>query len=115
MNPHTILVVDDDVDIRDSLRDALGDEGYTVRLASNGKEALDLLPSLKRPYGIILDVSMPEMNGTEFYQEMRSVPAFADIPVLILTSDPARAPKGLPMMKKTVDLDRMLTMVAALF
>ena len=115
MNPNTILVVDDDRDIRESLRDALGDEGYTVRLAANGEEALALLPGLKRPCGVILDLTMPVMNGTEFYQAMMAVPVLADIPVLILTSDPWRAPKGLPMMKKTINLERMLETVAALF
>jgi CheY-like chemotaxis protein len=114
-NLNSILVVDDDADMRESLRDALVDEGYTVLLASNGQEALDLLPSLQRPCGIILDIAMPVMTGTEFYGAMRAVPIWADIPVLILTSDPSRAPRGLPMMKKTVNLERMLATVAALF
>jgi CheY-like chemotaxis protein len=115
MNPNTILVIDDDVDIRESMRDALGDEGYRVVLASNGKEALDLMPGLRRPYGIILDITMPVMNGTEFYNRMRAVPDFDDIPVLVLTSDPRRAPLGLATMKKTVNLERMLETVATLF
>ena len=114
LSPNTILVVDDDADIRESLRDALGDEGYAVRLASNGKEALELLTTLKRPRGIILDLTMPVMSGTEFYQAMRAVPALADIPVLISTSDPSHAPTGVPVMKKPVSLKRLLATVAAL-
>jgi CheY-like chemotaxis protein len=115
LTPNTILVVDDDADIRESLRDALGDEGYAVRLASNGREALELLTTLKSPRGIILDLTMPVMSGTEFYQAMRAVPALANIPVLISTSDPSHAPTGVPVMKKPVSLKRLLATVAALF
>jgi CheY-like chemotaxis protein len=114
LNPNTILVVDDDADLREALRDVLSEEGYAVVLASNGREALGLLPSLKRPCGIVLDIAMPVMNGTEFYDAMSGLPAFADIPVVVLTSDLSRAPSGLPKMIK-VSLDRLLSMVAALF
>jgi CheY-like chemotaxis protein len=114
MTPNTILVVDDEADIRESLRDALGDEGYAVRLAANGKEALHLLSTLNRPGGIILDLTMPVMNGTEFYNAMRAVPALADIPVVISTSDPYRAPSGVPVMRKPANLEQLLSMVDAL-
>lgn len=115
MTLNTILIVDDEADIRESLGDALGDEGYAVRLASNGREALELLSTLKRPGGIILDLTMPVMNGIEFYNAMRAVPALADIPVVISTSDPSRAPSGVPVMRKPVKLEQLLGMVAALF
>jgi CheY-like chemotaxis protein len=111
---NTVLVVDDDVDLRESLGDVLRDEGYAVALASNGKEALALLPGLKRPCGVVLDIAMPVMNGTQFYQEMRAVPAFADISVVIFSCDPSQGPSGLPKMRKT-SLERVLSMVAALF
>jgi CheY-like chemotaxis protein len=114
LSQNTVLVVDDDADLREALRDLLRDEGYAVTLASNGKEALELLPSLKRPCGIVLDIAMPVMSGTEFYQAMIAIPAFADIPVVVLTTDPSRAPSGLPKMKK-INLERLLAMVAALF
>lgn len=114
LNPNTVLVVDDDADLREALRDVLRDEGYAVVLASNGKEALGMLPSLKRPCGIVLDIAMPVMNGAEFYDAMSGLPAFADIPVVVLTSDLSRAPSGLPKMIK-VSIERLLAMVAALF
>jgi CheY-like chemotaxis protein len=111
---NTVLVVDDEADIRESLRDALADEGYAVRLASNGKEALALLSTLRRPGGIILDLTMPVMNGLEFYGAMRAVPAWADIPVVISTSDPSRAPSGVPVMRKPANLEQLLATVGAL-
>jgi CheY-like chemotaxis protein len=111
----TVLVVDDEADIRESLRDALGDEGYSVVVASNGKEALQILPELKRPCAIILDVIMPVMSGTELYEALQATPALADIPVLMSTSDPSRAPSRVPVMKKPINLDRLLTALAGLF
>jgi CheY-like chemotaxis protein len=111
----TVLVVDDEADIRESLRDALSDEGYAVVVASNGKEALNLLPDLPRPCAVIIDIIMPVMSGTELYETMSASPALANIPVLISTSDPSRAPRRLPVMRKPVNLDRLLTAIAALF
>lgn len=115
MSGRTVLVVDDELDIRESLRDALKDEGYDVHLASNGREALDLLPRLPRPCAVILDIIMPIMNGAEAYRAIRSTPALADIPILISTSDPSRAPAEAVVMKKPINLDRLLSQVSGLF
>ena len=115
MKMKTVFIVDDDADVRESLADALGAAGYTVLLASNGKEAFGLLPTLQRPCAILLDLTMPVMNGIEFHKALRAAPAWDDIPVLISTSDPASAPKGVPVMKKPVSLASLLTRVAALF
>lgn len=115
MTQKTVLVVDDEADIRESLKDALGEEGYEVVLAANGKEALQLLPGISRPCAVILDIIMPVMSGTEFYEAMQAMPALADIPVLMSTSDPSRAPRRVPVMKKPINLDRLLTAVAGLF
>jgi CheY-like chemotaxis protein len=115
VSARTVLVVDDEADIRESLRDALGDEGYAVVVAANGKEALEILPALPKPCAVILDIIMPVMSGTELYEAMRTTPALADIPVLISTSDPSRAPGRVPLMKKPINLDRLLDAVARLF
>ena len=59
-----ILVVDDDPDIRDSLREVLEDEGYDVASVGNGREALDYLKQASpRPWVILLDLMMPVMDG----------------------------------------------------
>ena len=111
----TVLVVDDEPDIRESLRDALEDEGYRVAVARNGREALETLSTLEKPVAIILDIIMPVMSGTEFYAAIQADPRFADTPVLISTSDASRAPSGVLLMKKPIDLDRLLDTVAKLF
>lgn len=111
---NTVLVVDDDSDLRESLGDVLRGEGYAVTLAANGREALELLPGLRRPCAVVLDMTMPVMSGTEFYMAMSKVPALADIPVVVLSCDPSLAPSGLARMKK-ITVERLLTMVAKLF
>lgn len=115
MKQNTLLVVDDDADLGESLREAFEDEGYAVVLASNGREALRLVPGLARPCGIILDMAMPVMDGATFYRALKAVPEWADIPVLVSTSDPQRAPSGVPIIAKHATLARLLAMVAALF
>ncbi len=115
MSQKTVLIVDDELDIRESLADALTYEGYSVQMATNGKEALALLPKLPRPCVVILDIIMPVMNGDEAYRAIRATPELADIPILISTSDPSRAPSNATVMKKPINLDRLLTTIAALF
>ncbi len=113
-NGNAVLVVDDDADLRESLGDVLRAEGYAVTLAANGREALALLPALKRPCAVVLDMEMPVMNGAQFYRAMSGMPALRDIPVGILTCDPALAPSRLPKMKKT-SVEQLLKMVSGLF
>jgi len=85
----TVLVIDDDHDIRGSLSRALEDEGYTVELADNGKTALDALRagSCSRPSLIFLDLMMPVMDGFLFRREQMCEKALADIPVVVLSAD----------------------------
>jgi DNA-binding response OmpR family regulator len=80
-----ILVVDDDALIRDTLATALGDEGYVVRVAPNGRTALSSIGNW-RPDLIVLDLMMPVMNGVEFRAAQRSAADTAQIPVIILSA-----------------------------
>lgn len=111
MSPRTILVVDDDEDIRESLRDVFEDAGYQVRCAANGLEGLKLLRAWERPAVIVLDMFMPLMRGDELYDAMQADPQLADIPVIVSTSDPSRAPKGVPLLRKPINLQTMLDTV----
>jgi signal transduction histidine kinase/DNA-binding response OmpR family regulator len=80
----TILVVDDDTPIRSLLRQELGDAGYQVKEAANGKEALDLV-RVSKPDLIILDVMMPEINGFDVAAVLKNDPSTMDIPIIILS------------------------------
>jgi CheY-like chemotaxis protein len=113
--PRQLLIVDDEVDLLESLSDAFTDAGYVVRTAVNGKDALEKLPLMGRPCALILDLVMPIMNGNELYARMKADPRYSDIPVLVSTSDPSRCPSGVPYMRKPVNLDVMFETVNRLF
>ncbi len=115
----TILVVDDDLEIRETLRDVLEEEGYRVESAANGAEALLLL---RRPDAppvspdlILLDLMMPEMNGWQFCEAQRGDPALSSIPVLIISAASLGAARGSvagnPLLKKPIELERLLAAV----
>jgi CheY-like chemotaxis protein len=83
-----ILVVEDDPDIRESVVEILEDDGHVVTSAGDGREALDALQSASpAPDLILLDLMMPVMSGYQFREEQLKLPAFASIPVLIVTAD----------------------------
>jgi two-component system chemotaxis response regulator CheY len=87
-NPaNVVLVVDDDPDILEALSEILEAEGFEIRRARNGKEALERLEP-EPPHLILLDLMMPVMDGWEFAQRMRQrPPAIARIPVIVLSAD----------------------------
>ena len=119
MARHCVLVVDDDEDIRESLRDFLEDHGYDTMGAGDGREALDKLDGNQvRPCLIVLDLMMPVMDGRTFRDEQVRNPSLADIPVVIISAfrDSAnvardlRVPNHLP---KPLNLDALLQMIRA--
>jgi CheY-like chemotaxis protein len=106
---HTVLVVDDEPGVCEILKDILEDEGYAVGVASDGRQALDLLRDLpEKPCVVILDLIMPVLDGNAVYRAMKADPGLADIPILITTSDPSRAPSGALIMRKPVGVDLLL-------
>ncbi|OBF04175.1 DNA-binding response regulator [Mycobacterium sp. ACS4054] len=78
-----ILVVDDDRAVRESLRRSLSFNGYSVELAHDGVEALELIAS-DRPDALVLDVMMPRLDGLEVCRQLRSTGD--DLPILVLTA-----------------------------
>ncbi len=81
-----VMVVDDDMDIRCGIADALELEGYEVVQARDGLEALQKLRHPLRPAAIILDLMMPGMNGWRFREEQRRDPELASIPVIVISA-----------------------------
>lgn len=106
-----ILIVDDEQDLLDSLAEFFQDEGFSVATARNGAEALAQLGNSDLPSVVILDLLMPVMSGIEVYETMQSNPRLARLPVVVSTSDPSRAPSGVLIMKKPVNLARLLSTV----
>jgi CheY-like chemotaxis protein len=85
VNCKSILIVEDDQDIRETLEDTLREEGYVVATAANGKEAMERLKDLPPPL-ILLDMMMPIMNGWEFLEAQKARAEFADIRVVVLSA-----------------------------
>ncbi|MEW6056608.1 MAG: response regulator [Bdellovibrionota bacterium] len=81
-----VLLVEDDRDIREAVRDLLELEGYTVVTAENGREALRILSDDFAPKVILLDFLMPVMNGIEFLNEKRKREKISKIPVILLSA-----------------------------
>jgi PAS domain S-box-containing protein len=83
----TILVVDDDDDVRDALVETLVERGFIVESADNGAAALELLRRSPTPPSVILlDLMMPVLDGYGFLEEQRGDPTLAAIPVVIVTA-----------------------------
>jgi CheY-like chemotaxis protein len=111
-----ILVVEDDESIRESLRDVLELEGFSVVQADNGRSALDLLEAGLAPSLVLLDLMMPVMNGLQLLARLRASQMFASLAVIIVSAWP---PSGLDLpgptqgfVKKPVDLDVLLAAIA---
>jgi len=82
-----ILVVEDDAAIRKALAALLEAEGYHVQCAGDGREALARLRQPPHPRVILLDLSMPVMDGWQFRSVQRQSPSLADIPVILLSAE----------------------------
>jgi CheY-like chemotaxis protein len=82
-----ILVVDDDAAIREAMRDTLEDEGYEVATAVCGADALTYLRTHAPPALIFVDWNMAPMNAPQFMTEFAKEPAFAHVPVVLITAD----------------------------
>ncbi|MHB1652135.1 MAG: response regulator [Desulfitobacteriaceae bacterium] len=81
----TILVVDDEEPIQELLRFNLEKEGYLVRVAGDGAGALNLVEK-ELPDLVVLDVMLPGMDGLEVCRQLRMMPKFQDLPVIMLTA-----------------------------
>ena len=110
-----VLVVEDDLDIREALTTILEMRGYNATSAGNGKEALEYLESGPTPDLIILDLSMPVMGGREFRSKQLMNPQIKHIPVVVVSalSDQIDVDAD-AIMVKPVDLDGLLTTVTAI-
>ena len=86
MAKREVLVVEDDVDLRESLSQALQDHGFAVTQAGNGQQALDLLHSGIRPAVILLDLMMPVLSGWELRDVLRDDPELSRIPTLVISA-----------------------------
>lgn len=112
----TVLLVEDNDDVREMMSLALQLSGNVVITASNGREALTILRDRPPPCVILLDLMMPVMDGRAFRDAQRHDAALADIPVIVVSADARGAEKAHQLgatasVSKPIDLDLLLELV----
>jgi CheY-like chemotaxis protein len=112
-----ILVVEDRRVIREGMVRALSHEGFVGIPAANGQEALDYLKGGGEASVIVLDMTMPVMNGWAFRKEQQDDPQIATIPTIILSGLENRPVEGAApaaILQKPVDIDALVTVIRSL-
>jgi CheY-like chemotaxis protein len=110
----SVLIVEDDGDIRQAIAELIEDEGYACRVASDGLEALAAL-NLERPDLLIADLLMPLMSGIDLLARLREHPSYRDIPVIAMTAANDRmlgVKLDVPVLQKPIDLFLLSKMLA---
>jgi len=110
MRQFRLLIVDDDRDTRETLRETLEDEGYTVAVAANGAEAMNKLEE-RPPRLVLLDLMMPIVDGWEVLDRMRADPALAEVPVCICTALSTPAARADCVLHKPFCVDDVMDVV----
>jgi signal transduction histidine kinase len=114
MSSKSILVVEDDFDIRETLSALLEDRGYTVSTCANGLEALAHLRSARSTDIVLLDLMMPVMDGWQFRVAQKRDPALAQIPVIAISANgtpKAAAIDADAYLQKPIDIDALLAAI----
>jgi CheY-like chemotaxis protein len=90
----SVVVVDDDADVRETVRTLLEARGYRVLTAGNGHEALELLSTHGAPGLILLDLCMPLMSGEQLLGRLQGHPALRETPIVVVSGRDEPPPAG---------------------
>jgi DNA-binding response OmpR family regulator len=82
----TVFVIEDDRIVAAMVKHLLARQGYNVISASDGREALEMIAGGESPELVLLDVMLPFIDGFELIAQIRSTPAWASVPIVMLTS-----------------------------
>lgn len=112
----SVLIVEDDADVRETMAEVLESEGFAVQSAREGREALELLHGGARPDLILLDLMMPGMNGWELRAELDQQRDLAAIPVIVVSAmdpgpDRGSVLRAAGFLKKPFTLSSLLTAI----
>jgi DNA-binding response OmpR family regulator len=114
MAPNRVLLVEDDLDVRDTLQDLLESEGLDVIPAANGKQAIDFL-TLNDPPGadlVILDLMMPLVSGWQVLEVLTSDKTLRRIPVIVLSALPVTRPeRALEIVRKPFAFETLVASI----
>ncbi len=117
---HTVFIIEDDKDIRETLAEYLQSEGFDVVQAINGKDALETLKSSPSPCLFLLDLFMPVMNGNQFLEIVKDDNSeHREVPVLVFSAAPQEEEEVKKVhkwvsgvLKKPFDIDEVLVSVS---
>jgi CheY-like chemotaxis protein len=108
----TVLIVEDHCRSRDLLKNLVEKEGRAVVTAGDGRNGLECARSIPPPSLILLDLSMPRMNGWEFLQHKTADPTIAGIPTIVLSGSSGAVPAGaMSSLSKPVDVERLMALI----
>lgn len=113
---HCVLVVEDDPDTREAMTLILEGTGYSVCAAEHGAEALARLRGGLTPCVIVLDLTMPVMDGWTFCEETQKDPALATVPIVVVSAVPRKAApdstaRAVARLTKPLDVRKLLVEV----
>jgi CheY-like chemotaxis protein len=109
----TVLVIEDESDLREMMREALELNGYAVVTAVDGQDALDKISGIENLGLVILDLLMPVMNGWDFVERMRQRDELASVPVVVHSSAPSPAIPGVTrILQKPLLFERLISVVS---
>jgi CheY-like chemotaxis protein len=118
MAQKTVLLVEDDPDIRDIVQDVLEAEGYDVVPASHGRQALEFLSGAReseRPDLVILDMMMPLVDGRHVLDAIRNNQSLSSVPVVVMSAVAHEKPAGAAaFLRKPFSLDTLFEAVHTL-
>ena len=114
--PQRILVVEDDLAIREAMVEVLGELGYEVVTASDGQQGLRLAAEQSEPCLIVLDWRMPVVDGPAFLGQLRELPRGTEFPVILSTADGTAAADVMGrevagILSKPFELDALLALL----
>jgi CheY-like chemotaxis protein len=120
-SPGNVLIVEDDRETREMLRQLLASEGFYALAAEDGLEALHLLRAVrhrapKAPCLVLLDLKMPRLGGGEFRRAQLGDPTVANVPIAIMSGaadvhERAAAMGAVATLAKPLDVDRLIEVV----
>ena len=115
----SVLVVEDDWDIREVVADVLRDAGRTVVTARDGLDALQKLDTVQRPCLVVLDLMMPRLDGIGFLRELDGHPLKDDFIVLVMSAyrgltGATQSPAVRATLAKPFEMDALMSLVASL-
>lgn len=107
----TVLVVDDDDETVDVMREILAEEGHVVLAAKNGREALEIARG-RMPDLVLLDLNMPDMGGREFLARARADSVLAELHVVVVSAADDASELECEFVKKPLRLHTLLGLIA---